>query len=586
MAQEDTAARDNRSISCEIPPGDRGQILRACEQAFQRDFGRMPFAMIVTSLAADRANMYLTVNDAFCQLTGYARGELSGGDFLADFHPEEQPALEALIQEVISGRTDQFHAAARLLGKNGETIFVQLTASVIRPLAGERYLVTFIQDTSATEQARAEIRQLELELRRSRRLESLGQLFGGIAHDFNNLLTVIANYASLVRDEVSVAEATESATRWEPVRWDVEQIEDAADRGKRLIKHLLAFARREEAHAVSVDLGQLISDVTRLLGEVLGEHITLDYRIDTGIWPVEADPGLLEQAIINIVVNSRDAMPTGGQVTIESINIDTADPETASIDTAQLTAERQGAAELAELLPGRYVALRITDTGIGMDQVIAERAFEPFFTTKSGDQAAGLGLSAVRTFVAQVGGKSWLRSEPGHGTTVTVLLPAAAGAGSPTAGTAAARHALVPKYAGTILVVDDEPTIREVAHRVLTSAGYRVETAGNGQEALGLLRDSRMATDLILTDVVMPGMTGKAFAAQVQTVRPDIKMLFMSGYERPGAVTDSWPEAETHIISKPFTRAALLARVAQVLAAEPGASGAAQPGHQISAEHR
>ena len=574
MAQEDTAARDNRSISREIPSEDRGQTLRASEQAFQRDFGRVPFAMIVTSLAADRANMYLTVNDAFCQLTGYARAELSGGDFLADFHPEEQPALEAQIQEVISGRTDQFHADARLLGKNGETIFVQLTGSAIQPPAGERYLVTFIQDVSATEQARAEIRQLELELRRSRRLESLGQLFGGIAHDFNNLLTVIANYASLVRDEVSVAEATESATRWEPVRWDVEQIEDAADRGKRLIKHLLAFARREEAHAVSMDLSQLIGDVTRLLGEVLGEHISLDCRIDAHIWPVEADPGLLEQAIINIVVNARDAMPTGGLVTIETVNIDTADPETASTETAQLTAERQGAAELAELLPGRYVALRITDTGIGMDQVIAERAFEPFFTTKSGDQAAGLGLSAVRTFVAQVGGKSWLRSEPGHGTTVTVLLPAAAGAGSVMAGTAAARHALVPKYAGTILVVDDEPAIREVAHRVLTSAGYRVETAGNGHEALGLLRDSRMAADLILTDVVMPGMTGKAFAAQVQAVRPDIKMLFMSGYERPGAVTDGWPEAETHIISKPFTRAALLARVSQVLAAEPAVQAA------------
>jgi PAS domain S-box-containing protein len=575
MAHDDTAARHAGNGAAAMPSAGRSQLLLASEQVFQRDFGRVPFAMIVTSLAADRANMYLTVNDAFCQLTGYSRAELSGGDFLADFHPEEQPALEALVDEITSGRTDQLRADARLLGKDGEIVFVRLTGSAIQPLDGEPYLVTFIQDVTAVEQARAEIRQLELELRRSRRMESLGQLFGGIAHDFNNLLTVIANYANLVRDEVSVAEATESATRWEPVRWDVEQIEDAADRGKRLIKHLLAFARREEAHPVSVDLSQLISDVARLLGEVLGEHISLDCRVTAGTWPVEADPGLLEQAIINIVVNARDAMPAGGQVTIYTVNIDTADAGRAGAVPAQPTAGRDSAAELAELLPGRYVAIRITDTGAGMDPVIAERAFEPFFTTKSGDQAAGLGLSAVRTFVAQVGGKTWLRSEPGRGTSVTVLLPAAAGAGAATSGLAAVRHALVPKYAGTILVVDDEPTIRAVAHRVLSTAGYRVETAANGQEALGLLRDSRMAADLVLTDVVMPGMTGKAFAAQAQAVRPDVKILFMSGYEPHGALDDSWPASDTQLIRKPFTRAALLARVAQALGADAAVGAAA-----------
>ena len=223
----------------------------------------MPAGMLMTSLAADRPNAYLAVNDTFCQLTGYSRRELGRGDFLGNFHPEDQPALEVLVQNVISGSTDQIRADARLVRRDGEIVFVHLTGSAIGPPAGERYLATFVEDITAAERARVEIGRLEHELQRSRRLESAGQLIGGIAHDFNNLLTVIANYASLVRDEVSVAEATESATRWEPVRWDVEQIEDAADRAKRLVKHMLAFARREEGQPVLVDFGQLINDVSQ-----------------------------------------------------------------------------------------------------------------------------------------------------------------------------------------------------------------------------------------------------------------------------------------------------------------------------------
>ena len=391
-------------------------------------------------------------------------------------------------------------------------------------------------------------------------------MVGGIAHDFNNLLTVIANYASLVRDEISVAEATESTTRWEPVRWDVEQIEDAADRAKRLIKHVLAFARRGEARPVLVDLGPLISDITMLLGEMLGENIPVAVQPGPGLWAVEADPGQLEQAIVNIAVNARDAMPGGGQITITAGNIDTADAK-----ASDLAAGRPDAAQLAELLPGRYVALCITDTGLGMDPVIADRAFEPFFTTKTGDQAAGLGLSAVRRFTAQAGGKAWLRSEPGCGTTVTMLLPAAARAARADT-TGPGREAA----AGTVLVVDDDPAIREVIHRILSSAAYRVVTAGNGQEALGLLSDPATPADLILTDVVMPGMTAKAFLTQIRALRPGVQVLFMSGYERPADTGDGWPDATTQVIAKPFSRAALLARIAQVIA---GTS--VSPGEQV-----
>ena len=570
MAPEDISER--HEWPAEVAAGDSAGALRASERRFRQQFGRIPVGMLVTSLIADRPNAYLAVNETFCQMTGYTPAELSRADFLGDVHPDDQPALEILIHSVVSGGTDQIQADARLVREDGGIVFVHLTGSAIQPPAGERYLAIFIEDASAAEQARAEIGRLEQELQQSRRAESVGQLVGGIAHDFNNLLTVIGNYASLVRDEVSVAEATESATRWEPVRWDVEQIEDAADRAKRLIKHLLAFARREEGKPVLLDFGQLINDVTRLLREMLGERVPLVTRQDAGLWPVQADPALLEQVIMNIAVNARDAMPTSGRVTIESANI----------DTVNSVPDRQDGADLAELLPGRYVELRITDTGAGMDAVTAERAFEPFFTTKSGDQAAGLGLSAVSRFAARAGGRAWLRSAPDQGTTVTVILPAAPGSGSG----AAAHPGGAREYAGVVLVVDDEAAIREVTHRVLTSAGYRVITAANGQAALDVLEDPGTRADVLLTDVVMPGMTGEAFAARVKTMRPDIRVLFMSGYQRPGggeltAGTDGWPESGTPVIEKPFTRAALLARITQVLADDTHADRIEQPERQL-----
>jgi PAS domain S-box-containing protein len=566
----DNAAGDERPTAADVTAGDWGDRLRASEQQFWREYGPAPVGLVIASLTADRRCIYLAVNETYCELTGYSRRDLGGGEFLSCFHPEDQPALEILIEDVMSGVTDQIGADARLVRTDGEIVWAHLTGSVRRSPAGERYLAIFVQDITAARQAQAEMQRLQRELQRTLRLASLGQLVGGISHDFSNTLTVIANYASLIRDEVIVAETTESAAKWGPVRWDVEQIEQAADQAKRLIKHLLAFARREEAEPVLVDIGQMISDATGLLGEVLGEHVPVITRQAEGLWPVQADPGLLKQAIINIAVNARDAMPGGGQVAIDAVNIDMEDPP----------ADWQDAADLAELLPGRYVAFRITDTGTGMDAITAERAFEPFFTTKSGDRAAGLGLPAVRRFATQAGGKAWLRSEPGQGTTITVVLPTADRSGWQ----APAQQGRAIEPVGTVLVVDDEAAIREVAHRVLTSAGYRVVTAANGHEALGLLGDPQLAADLVLTDIVMPGMTGAAFAAQARAVCPGLQVLFMSGYEHEGAAGEGWPDPGAQIISKPFSRAALLARVTAMLAVGIGAGAGKQPGQRTRAE--
>jgi signal transduction histidine kinase/CheY-like chemotaxis protein len=435
-----------------------------------------------------------------------------------------------------------------------------VTAAAVQPASGERYLTAFFEDVSPAERSAAEMSQLRRELARSHRAKSLGHLVDGIAHDFNNLLMVIESYASLVHEQVSIAEAADSATRWRPVRSDIEQIQDASERAKMLIRHMLAFARRESPQAEDVDLGQVLNDASLLLGGLLGEHIPLTIRPARNAWPVRADPALLEQMITDIAANARDAMPAGGQLTIAIENVDTS----GSDGIAQLTISYQDANELAVLLPGRYVVMRITDTGTGMDPAIAERAFEPFFTTKDQNQSAGLGLTAAHGFAAQAGGRAWLQSETGRGTTITIALPAAPGSGYDVA-SAGTTQAASAAWAGSVLVIDDNPQIREVVHRVLSSAGYHVTTAASGQDALALLDDPDVAADLVLTDVVMPGITGNAFAAELQARRPDMKILFMSGYERPPDGSEAWPGESLQVIGKPFSRTALLTTVSRLL---------------------
>ncbi len=565
MAQEHSPAAAARWRTTVAVAQDQGEALRVSWQRYESEFGRMPCGMLATSLTADRPNLYLAANEAFCKLIGYSWTELAGRDFLGDFEPEEQATLDLLTQQVMSGDTDHFQADTWIIRKDGETVAVRLTGWAIQSESCDRYLTTYAEDITASSRAIDEVQQLGHELARSRRMESLGHLVGGLAHDFNNLLTVIASYASLVHEEISVAEAADSLTRWGPVRSDVEQIQGAADRARMLIKRMLAFARREKAQTEDVDLAQVISDTTVLLNEMLGEHIPVIVMPGTDVWPVRADSAMVEQVITNIAVNARDAMPAGGQLTISTGNMDTM-----SMASADLSVDQYDAAELGELLPGRYVALRISDTGCGMDPVIAQRAFEPFFTTKDANQSAGLGLTTVQRFAAEAGGKAWLESEAGTGTTVTVVLPAAQGAGweVPGAGGTPGR----PAHSGSVLVIDDEPQIREVVHRVLSSAGYQVTTASNGQDALALLAKPGTAADLVLTDIVMPGITGAAFAAQVQVMRPGIQVLFMSGYERPDSAAHGWPDADVPVIGKPFSRASLLATVSQLLAAGPGKS--------------
>jgi CheY-like chemotaxis protein len=355
---------------------------------------------------------------------------------------------------------------------------------------------------------------------------------------------VILGYASFIERRAEPGSADER---------DVTAIREAGERASRLTRQLLSFARREVVRPTVLDLTGVVLEMEQLLRRTIGEHVVLETSLAPDLWPIMADDGQLEQVLINLAVNARDAMPQGGTLTLDTENID--------VDAAYAQA-RPG------LGPGRYVRLRVSDTGVGMEPDVAARAFEPFFTTKPKGQGTGLGLATIHGIVTQAGGHVQIYSEPGLGTTFTVLLPATEAA---VPEQPAKDHDRTPGGGETILVVEDEPAMLEVTRRILDANGYTVLTAGSGTEALRLAADHDGPIDLLLTDVVMPYMLGKEVAERIGALRPDIRVLFMSGYAQNvigplGDLADG-----RQIIDKPFTEAALLARLQSLLAGVRGA---------------
>jgi two-component system, cell cycle sensor histidine kinase and response regulator CckA len=384
-------------------------------------------------------------------------------------------------------------------------------------------------------QVRQERKSLEEQMQQSQRLESLGLLAGGVAHDFNNLLAVILNYARFAEPEIHDAE----------VREDVRQIRLAATRAAELTKQLLAFSRREVIHPRVIEPNKLVADLEKLLRRTLGEDIELTTGFAAGLPPVKADPTKLEQVLLNLAVNARDAMPNGGTLRVE----------TSAVDLEGAAAEAEG------LAPGLYVVLAVTDSGCGMSPEVAAHVFEPFFTTKERGKGTGLGLATVYGIVKQAGGGIALQSERGVGTAFRVFLPASAEEAD-SDGTSVAP-------AGgreTILVAEDEPAVRELTRRILQTAGYSVLTAGSGDEALAVAAANGGPIQLLLTDLVMPGMSGKQLAQRFRTERPDCRVLYMSGYFDDVVAEKGVFRAEVAFLAKPFSREDLLGRIRAVLA--------------------
>ncbi len=391
-----------------------------------------------------------------------------------------------------------------------------------------------------TERKRAEAAQakLEAQLRQAQKMESIGRLAGGVAHDFNNLLTAILGHSSLMQAEMSTSD---------PLFSDLEQIRQAAERAGALTRQLLIFSRQQPLAPVIIDLNSLVANLDRMLKRLIGEDITLTTVLQPNLWPILADSGQMEQVIMNLVVNARDAMPTGGMLTIETSNI---------CHDESYTNSHPGTPT------GPSVLLAVTDTGCGMDEATLSQIFEPFFTTKEIGKGTGLGLATVYGIVKQSRGDISVYSEPGRGTSFKISLPA--GETSPPVVTPEPRPT-IRRGSETILLVEDEPMVRSITRVALQTEGYTILEVGHGDEALALAAQRERPIDLLLTDLVMPGMNGRELAERLKGLWPAVKVLFMSGYTDDTVARYGVLTGEVEFLAKPFSVDRLVARVRQVL---------------------
>ena len=435
----------------------------------------------------------------------------------------------------VLGKRLELDACAR----DGREFPIEISITPVTTTAGEVFSA-FIRDITERRTAEEQRLALELRLRQSERLESIGRLVGGIAHDFNNLLAIVLNYCKFIAERLAPDDVNQA---------DLAQIRGAAERATRFTTQLLTFARRGAVRPEDLDVNELIQALHVLLSRTLPESIVVEMRLRTALWAVRADRGQLEQLLLNLVVNAGDAMPRGGTLLISTTNEQYDD---------------DSAAQHGDLAAGRYVQVTVTDSGEGMSKDVLARAFEPFFTTKGQGKGTGLGLATAYGVAQQAGGRITIYSEVGMGTTVRVLLPA--------------RDAVVaraaPKFvvpanetatsAQTILLVEDEEAVRMAAQRILESQGYQVLEAATPDAALELMSTWTEPLDLLLTDMVMPGMSGRELAARLQSLRPTLQVIYMSGYSEE-LLKRGADGFDGTVIEKPFTRTPLLAAVAKAL---------------------
>ncbi len=512
----------------------REAALRESEQRYRAIFEGATDGIVTADPATGRL---LSCNAAFAAMTGYTEEEIRVLRY-EDLH--EPRVLEQVGQAFDAMAAGRLGAAVdvRVRRKDG-TVFLADIASARVALPDGAYLAAFFRDVTAKRKAEEDLRALQAQLAQAQKMEGIGRLAGGIAHDFNNVLSVILTCAGFVQDGLDEGHR---------LREDVLEITRAADRAATLTRQLLAFGRKQMLQPVSLDVNETLAAMEKMLRRIIGEDVDLVQVLAPDLWSVRADPGQLEQVLMNLAVNARDAMPDGGKLTIETANV--------VLDEAY-TARHAGAT------PGPHVMLAVTDSGVGMDEATRNRVFEPFFTTKGPGKGNGLGLSTVYGIVKQSGGSIYVYSEVGQGTTFKVYLPRDE---SPVA--SAARPA--PEAAGsvrgeTILLVEDDAATRDVARRILSGAGYEVLVAAGGAEGLQAAARHAGTIHLLLTDVVMPQMSGKVLAERMAQVRPGITVLYMSGYTDNAIVHHGVLDPGTLFVGKPFSQADLLAAVRAAL---------------------
>jgi two-component system cell cycle sensor histidine kinase/response regulator CckA len=485
----------------------------------------------------DREGRLIAFNAAFARIVhDYAGIEVQPGmRFLQHFQPAVRHALEQLTGRCLAGRkaSDIYEVDIR-----GERRFLEISVYPIREGKLTIGTVEFARDITERKRAEKTLRESEEQLLQARKMEAVGRLAGGITHDFNNLLTVIKAYSDM---------AIESREEGDALLEDLQQIQNAVKRAASLTSQLLAFSRRQVREPRIFNLNELIGEMTKMLGRVIGENIELCTSLEEGLWSVKADAAQVQQIIMNLVLNARDAMPMGGLLTIATANAHSG----------------TGPAAAASRADGDSVVLTISDTGRGMDQETLSHLFEPFFTTKEQGKGTGLGLSTVYGFVQQSGGTISCASRPGEGTTFRILLPRAQTRDqeekeTPTASAPAHRN-------GSILIVEDEDAVRVFLMRTLSAAGYTVAEAKNGAAALETLRSRTSPCDLVLSDVVMPLMGGPELSRRVREEFPQARVLFISGYAGESLSAQGVLENGTRVLKKPFGPRELLDAVHEVL---------------------
>ena len=498
-------------------------------------------------IITDREGTIIWTNPALAKMTGYSRQEcigktpriLNSGRHKASF-------FRQLWQTILSGNVWQGVMINRR--KDGALYTEEQTITPVKNDRGEiDSFIAIKQDITEREEAERKLRKSQEELRRAQKMEAVGRLAGGVAHDFNNLLTAILGYSDLLLSRTGERH---------PSRKEIEEIIKAGQRAASLVRQLLVFSRRQVLEPKVLDLNEVVASTEKLLRRLIGEDISLTTRLGPNLGRVKTDPGHMEQIIMNLAVNARDAMPEGGKLTIETANVE--------LDNSYARGH-------LAVHPGSYVMLAVSDTGCGMDAATQARIFEPFFTTKGEDKGTGLGLSIVYGIVKQSKGNIWVYSEPGLGATFKIYLPQVQDVVEVVQ--SAEEHAPAPRGSEIVLLAEDEEIVRKIAREVLESSGYTVLEARHGDHALQILVGHDGPIHLLLADVIMPRLGGFALAERAVSLRPDMKVLYMSGHAADAIAHLGVLDVDGAFIQKPFTPNALVCKIREVLAACPESSG-------------
>jgi PAS domain S-box-containing protein len=503
---------------------------------------------------ADFEGFWVSINPAASAILGWSAAEFLAMPIASLWHPDDAVTTFAHRKRLIrGGPTERFQNRYR--HKDGSYRWMSWSSTAEGGL-----IYANGRDVTAEHEAADALRRTEEQLRQAQKMEAVGQLTGGIAHDFNNLLTGILGSLDLMQKRIAQG-------RLNDIERYAAMAKTSANRAAALTHRLLAFARRQPLDPKPVNVNQLVVSVEDLLRRTIGEQIELRIVAGRGLWRTFCDPHQLESALLNLAINARDAMPQGGRLTIETANVPRANAAAAGASSATAAwsaADPRSAGDLRDVAAGDYVALAVSDTGIGMSAAVRARAFDPFFTTKPIGQGTGLGLSMVYGFALQSEGHARIHSEPGRGTAVRLYLPRYAGAAAEGADAASEASAQRAFSGETVLVVEDETSVRELVVDVLNDLGYRALEAVDGPSSLQILR-STARIDLLVTDVGLPGMNGRQIADAAREQRPDLKILFMTGYAENAAMANGFLAPGMEMMTKPFALDALAARIRDMI---------------------